>query len=439
MTIWNYPEELENLKGSSEGGASSTFIAWAESNTLLNSQEFLDIQTVIAEGGILYRKDYRSCRFKRVSEIKDLCDLLQPLDAAKESNESWKAMVEDLDQQLGLLRVKNAADVALQRERIESIPVIPNFTVLGMPGFSYQKEFFPELIEIQAPSSKDTPSESDDYSEDSVPSYSYNTESPIFGDVSKMGELPFSPLVVKPGWSCSKPSKIGKFQIPTIQMNFQIPNLNIPYLNLGLGMPSLLLSLPPCVAQHIPPMFMPRMSVSLAQLGLGKEIALIEKGLATVNNYATTLSSAVEDVNSVVNNVNTAVRDKVALANGIANEINSAVSSATDIIDSVRAIADQDLDQIFNIGNVSFSNEGSSPVEVGNLLNKAVGNGQTQTTNTLMTVRSSVLNSTDPQTLNEKSIKERMDEATQKVKDKKNTIKESLLKLAVSDWDIVKW
>lgn len=455
MAIWDYPAELEELKktnaGSEEGGsgnseneneppaASSAFIEWAEKNTNLNTALFVELQQVIQDKGIIYRKDYRACRFKLTSEITQLCELLAPLSPEKESNATWKAMVEDLNAELEFLRVKNLEDVRLQQERIDSVPEIPNFTVLGMPGFSYQKEFFPELIEIQTPGAKDTPDNADDYSDDSLPSYSYNTDSPIFGDVSKVGNLPYSPLTVTPGWSCAKSSKIGGFQVPSVQMNFQIPNLNVPNLNMGLGIPSLLLSLPPCIAQHIPPMFMPRMSVSLAQLGLGREMALIEKGIATVNNYATSLSSAVSRVNTTVNQVNTVIRDKVALVNGIASEINQAVTGATEIIDNLKALSEQDFSQIFNMGNVSFASGGSGPMDTGNLLNRAIGNGQSQTSNTLMTVRGSALDSTDPADIDEKSLKERMGDAVQKVKDKKNTIKESLLKAALADWDIVKW
>ena len=328
-------------------------LAWAQTLIPMLGYDFEILQGAILNRVIIYRIS-PICRWSTVAAVLAEVASLRPLTLVKAKNTLYREAVESFAEVITQLRPQNQADVDLIVNRIAQTVQIPNFTIAGMPGFTYPKEVHPPLIKIEAPSSKPLPKNSNDYTSESQQGYSFNTPSKIFGDVTKLGDMKESPLNPIPGWSCSRPSKIKGLKIPEISMSFEIPNPKIPNVSVGLGIPSVVIAIPPCIAQHIPPMFLPRNSINSISLGLGKELARVQNGVVALNNFGTKLSDLPKKIYPLVNKAQSILKDKTDLANGVISKVNERASQITSKLDGITTNIPTNIGNILNKGSVSI-------------------------------------------------------------------------------------
>lgn len=333
-TPWNYESEIQSLS------LSGADLEVANSFLPALGDHFLEIQAAFIAQEIVYRSSAEASHFKLVSEIAESIQELRPVTLSKLRDASWVTQLGRIANDLPYYYVQTSADMELVKRRMREAVKVPGFTIDGLPGFSYPTEILPPLMKIEAGRGTDLPSTPDGFRDNSSLSYNYNYPSRIFGDPSTIGDrFTSSPLKVKKGWSCLE--GLGGLNIPSIGMSF--PGGIFSDLGMfGLGNPSISVQLPPCVAQVMPPMFMPRNSISLLSLGDGTELGFIEEGLVKLSNFGSGFKSAIDKVSPLVEEAMDTVKDAY-------DTVNKVVGEATKLAGEAIATANGYIQQVNNL------------------------------------------------------------------------------------------
>lgn len=333
-TPWNFESEVQAL--------SLTGAELVTANSFLPAlgSHFVEIQQAFIAEEVVYRSSAEASHFKLVSDIAQRIQELRPVTVPKLQNSSWVSSLREIAADVPYYYTQTSSDMALVKKRLREAVKVPGFTIEGLPGFSYPSEILPPLMKIEAGRGTDLPSSPDGFRENSSLSYNYNYPSRIFGDPSTIGDrFTSSPLKVKKGWSCLE--GLGGLNIPSIGMSF--PGGMFSDLGMfGLGNPTISVQLPPCVAQVMPPMFMPRNSISLLSLGDGTELGFIEEGMVKLSNFGSGFKSAIDKATPLVSSAIDTVKDAYSTVEKVVGEATQlageAISTANGYIQQINSL-----------------------------------------------------------------------------------------------------
>lgn len=306
---------------------------WLKDVALRLGPRFVEIQKAVVDRQIVYKTSHDVCRVRTVAELKAWIEQLRPITLDKANDPLWQAEVMSLAAHIDHMRTQTGADVDLVRRRQRESVKIPNFMVDGLPGFSYPSRITPPLIKIEAPSGKPLPPGPEGHRKDTTMGFSYNHPSIIFGAIASIGDRFIdSPLKPKRGWKCADFNKLKlpnfDFKLPDLKMVFdikmpKIPAIGLPDISLGGGV----LSLPPCIAQFTPPMFMPRIKIPAISLGGGAEMGIVKDGVVAANNFGTAFKANANKIAPLVSIPVGKLAGMAAAATGAVSKVTGGINS----------------------------------------------------------------------------------------------------------------
>lgn len=334
MALWYFEDEHIAL-GSPAHSAGLTY---------LRSPAFIAIQIRVKSDDShtsLIRLSSDVCTTTTRQELATYIDSLKPLTLAKLADASYRAKLTDLNNQLSQIRPKNEEDRLTQRKTEDQNIQVPRWTVGGLPGFKYPEKLLPRLMKIEAPSSSDLKPLPEEISrlrgiplgeamrQDTSASFNFNVPSRLMGPPQQFDQLVSSGFEAKRGWLCMElPNfRFPDLKLPPFVFSFKVKLPDFPNLpNVHIEVPNII-TLPPCIAQHIPPLMMPKVELPHLSIGGGEEFAIFKNGKKVMDNFGKGFNPLFRGVPSAGIKMPSAIKGAATAIGGAVSKINSATNA----------------------------------------------------------------------------------------------------------------
>ena len=228
----------------------------------------------------------------------DMCELLhniqelRPVTFEKLRDEGWRQQYrEKINDILCCLERRLSDNEIMDANTFPHITEIPNFTIQGLPGFSYPNYRIPPLVRLHRPVNINKNEEKgksllEFVKDGEVPQLSYNVDgvNATFGVENMLYmNFPSSPLEALHDFLCGgEVFSISGGVKATMSLN--LPNLAFSA--------HIHMHLDPCLSQFLPPISLPTIELPTLQLGGGAEFGIYANAKLLSNNFGTAFNVA---------------------------------------------------------------------------------------------------------------------------------------------------